>query len=178
MKCQRALLLLLFLSLCVPAHAVGPMLVVRHTDGVGFVHRLDSIKRIMIVHDSSVVVAAGGTEAQRLSAMRKPMAALLSSRSSFRSVVSGRRAPQAPSPACAAGHRPGYHPVRLLASHGSDGGASDAILLPGGAPSGRVPSALVVLGRGGSESLCFDLAVGVDEWWSWNDMPTSRHDGQ
>ena len=49
MKIQPALPLLLFLSLCAPAHAVGPVLVVRHTDGVGFAHGVDSIRRIVFV---------------------------------------------------------------------------------------------------------------------------------
>jgi hypothetical protein len=46
------------------------MLVVRRTDGVGFAHSVDSIRRGLFVLDSLVVVTAGGTEAHGLSAIR------------------------------------------------------------------------------------------------------------
>jgi hypothetical protein len=36
----------------------------------------------------------------------------------------------------------------------------------------------MVLDTGGSESSCSDWAVGVDGWWFWSVVPTSRHDGQ
>ena len=71
MKILRALLLLLFLSLCAPAHAAGPMLIVRHTDGIGFAHSVDSIKRIVFAGDSLSVVTAAGTERHGLTSIRK-----------------------------------------------------------------------------------------------------------
>jgi hypothetical protein len=71
MKILRAVLLLLFFVLCVPAHAAGPMLIVRHTDGVGFAHSIGSITRITFAGDSLSVLTGTGTEKHGLSAIRK-----------------------------------------------------------------------------------------------------------
>jgi hypothetical protein len=71
MRLTKALVLLLLLSLCAPAHAAGPMLIVRHTDGTGFAHRVGSIKRIVFAGDSLSVVSDAGTEKHGLSVIRK-----------------------------------------------------------------------------------------------------------
>jgi hypothetical protein len=71
MKILRAVLLLLLLSLCVPAHAAGPTLIVRHTDGIGFPHSVDSIKKIVFAGDSLSVVTDAGTEKHGLASIRK-----------------------------------------------------------------------------------------------------------
>ncbi len=122
--------------------------------------------------------AAGRLCLLSLPLQHKPVAALFTWMYDFRDVRSGRRPPRAPSPACSDGHRAGYHPTGRLASRASDGGASGAILLRGGALCGTVPNALTVLDRVGSESWCSDLAVGVDGWWWWNAMRKGRRDGQ
>jgi hypothetical protein len=71
MKLTKALVLLLLLSLCAPAQAAGPMLIVRHTDGTGFAHSVGSIKRIVFAGDSLSVVTDAGTEKHGLSVIRK-----------------------------------------------------------------------------------------------------------
>jgi hypothetical protein len=71
MKILHSVLLLLFMGLCVPAHAAGPILIVRHTDGIGFAHSVNSITRITFVHDSLVVATAMNTEKHGLASIRK-----------------------------------------------------------------------------------------------------------
>jgi hypothetical protein len=53
------------------AHAAGPILIVRHTDGIGFAHSVDSIKKVVFAGDSLSVVTDAGTEKHGLSAIRK-----------------------------------------------------------------------------------------------------------
>jgi hypothetical protein len=60
-----------FWALPQPARAAGPVLIVRHIDGVGFAHRTDSIKRIVFAADSLCVVTEAGTEKHGLSVIRK-----------------------------------------------------------------------------------------------------------
>jgi hypothetical protein len=64
-------ILLLFAALPPLAHAAGPMLIVRHTDGIGFAHSVESIQKIVFAGSSLSVVTAGGTEAHGLSEIRK-----------------------------------------------------------------------------------------------------------
>jgi hypothetical protein len=70
LKATTAILLLLAASPPL-VRAQGPVLVVRHTDGIGFAHSVNSITRITFVHDSLVVRAGATTEAHGLSEIRK-----------------------------------------------------------------------------------------------------------
>lgn len=66
--------LLVFLGLPAlpqPAHATGPILIVRHTDGVGFAHSVGSITWITFAGDSLSVVTAAGVEKHGLASIRK-----------------------------------------------------------------------------------------------------------
>jgi hypothetical protein len=68
---SMAAILLLFAASPPLAHAAGPMLIVRHTDGIGFPHSVASIQKIVFAGSSLSVVSARGTEAHQLSDIRK-----------------------------------------------------------------------------------------------------------
>jgi hypothetical protein len=69
---KRMAAILLLLAASPPlAHAAGPILIVRHTDGIGVAHSVGSIQKIVPTGSSLSVVTASGTEAHGLSEIRK-----------------------------------------------------------------------------------------------------------